>query len=58
METMLEIKTIPFNLKNPQELFMQRNRTVSNLLSSLELLSNQLYKFWVVVTDEYIKTII
>ena len=35
---MHESKNIPFNLKNPQESLMQRNRKVSG---SLELLSNQ-----------------
>ena len=52
-EAMLEIKAIPYNLRNPQEFVMQRNRTVHYGLKSL---SNQVPKFWSLVLGEYKQT--
>ena len=49
METMLERKTIPYNLRNPQEV-TQRKRAVNN---GLERLSNWLPQLWTLFPDEY-----
>ena len=43
METMLERKTIPYNLKNQQEFEAQRNRTDNYCL---EYLCNRLPQLW------------
>ena len=43
-------KTVPHNLKNPQEFVTQRNRTINY---GLEFLSNRLLQLWPVAPDEY-----
>ena len=50
METMLEIKTIPYNLRNLEKFVTQRNRT---LTYDLESVSNQLSQLSTLVPDEY-----
>lgn len=50
METMLEIKTIPYNLRNLEKFVTQRNRT---LTYGLESVSNQLSQLSTLVPDEY-----
>ena len=47
---MLERKTIPYNLKKPQEFVTQRNRTVNYGLKSL---SSRLPQLWALVPYEY-----
>ena len=50
METMLEWKTISYNLRNPQEFVTQRNRTLDY---GLEFLSNRHSQLCASVPGEY-----
>ena len=50
METMLERKAVPYNLRDPQKFLTQRSRTVNY---GLETLINRFRKSWALVSDKH-----